>query len=97
MGFATRSGGHETLFLFAEALLELFRDAAAGLAPVWPDRDAIVARARELMEGLDDDPVVTLPPDFVLMARVFAGLGGLFTHYRPDVDYVAHVVPVLAN
>ena len=54
-------------------------------------------RATALLQAQQDDPVVRLPSEFVMLARVFGTLGGLFGHYRPDIDYARHVLPVLAT
>ena len=32
---------------------------------------------------------------FVMLGRVFGTLGGLFDHYRPEIDYAQHLFPVL--
>ena len=37
-----------------------------------------------------------IPADFVMLGRVFGTLGGLFDHYRPEIDYARHLFPVLA-
>ena len=43
----------------------------------------------------EDDPVTTLPAEFVMLGRVFGTLGGLFHHYKPDIDYSEHLMPVI--
>jgi hypothetical protein len=43
----------------------------------------MLARAKALKAQADQDPVETIPGDFVLLARVFGTLGGLFASYRP--------------
>ena len=37
-----------------------------------------------------------MPGEFVMLARVFGTLGGLFHHYRPEIDYAEHLLPVIA-
>ncbi|MDH5676657.1 MAG: AarF/ABC1/UbiB kinase family protein [Myxococcales bacterium] len=95
LGFRTESGAPDTLHAFADALLSELADAAKGQLR-WPDRDALLARMRALGAALERDPVRKLPPEFVMIGRVFATLGGLFAHYRPDIDMVRHVFPVLS-
>ncbi len=96
LGFATQSGDPATLHAFTRALLSELASAANGKRIEWPDRDALLARMRSLLHAIEADPVVTLPPEFVLLGRLFGTLAGLFTHYRPDLDYARHVLPVLA-
>jgi ubiquinone biosynthesis protein len=97
LGFVTRSGDPATLHAFTEALLGQLAKAATSKRIEWPDRDALMARVLELLRAQQDDPVVTLPAEFVMLARVFGTLGGFFAHYRPDIDYARHVLPVLAT
>jgi ubiquinone biosynthesis protein len=98
LGFATRSGDDATLQAFAGALLETFRRAAAdGPGFAWPSEEEIVERAGALLALSEQDPVVRIPAEFVLLGRVFLTLGGLFQHYRPQVDYARFLAPVLAS
>jgi ubiquinone biosynthesis protein len=94
LGFATRSGAPDSLHAFADALLGAFRRMAAG-GPVWLSREQVEAELRGLLEALRHDPVTTLPDDFVMLARVFGTLGGLFQHHRPRIDWARHLAPVL--
>jgi ubiquinone biosynthesis protein len=96
LGFRTESGQHDTLHAFATALLEHFREQLTGSAN-WPDRDSLLTRARGLLEQAHADPVVTLPGEFVLLARVFGTLGGLFNHHRPQLDFARFVLPTLGS
>ena len=41
------------------------------------------------------DPVTKLPPEFVMIGRVFGTLAGLFQHYRPAIDFSRWVLPHL--
>ncbi|MCB9593127.1 MAG: AarF/ABC1/UbiB kinase family protein [Sandaracinaceae bacterium] len=93
LGFATRSGSHETLERFADAMLRDFRDAVASGAMRFGDGDAMIAQARGLMSASEHDPVVRVPDHFVMIGRVFGTLGGLFAHYQPTIDYARHVLP----
>jgi predicted unusual protein kinase regulating ubiquinone biosynthesis (AarF/ABC1/UbiB family) len=95
LGFATRSGSPDTLLAFAEALLASFRRGAASGRFSWPTREQIFAEAGALAEAARRDPVTRLPPEFVLIGRVFATLSGLFQHHRPAIDFTRHVVPHL--
>jgi ubiquinone biosynthesis protein len=96
LGFATRTGDPSTLHTFADALLSQLAKAAGGQRLSWPDRDDLLQGLKQLLHAVEDDPVVKLPGEFVMLARVFGTLGGLFGHYRPDIDYARHVLPVLA-
>ena len=98
IGFATRSGDPETLLTFTEILLSQFRDAmSTGDRSTWLSRSELLARAGELLETAEGDPVVRLPAEFVMLSRVFGVLGGLFHHYRPRIDYAQHLAPVLGS
>lgn len=96
LGFRTQSGKPDTLIGFMDALLGELAQALASGQVSWPDRDAIAARAKGLGKSLEADPVVGLPGHFVMIGRVLATIGGLFSHYRPDLDVTVHVLPVLA-
>ena len=96
LGFRTESGAPDTLLAFAEALLKEMRDAAQGAPFAWPTRERLLAKSAELLRQAVRDPVVTLPAEFIMIARVFGTLGGLFMHYRPRVDVGRALLPVLA-
>ncbi|MEZ4252004.1 MAG: hypothetical protein R3B99_27640 [Polyangiales bacterium] len=52
---------------------------------------------RESLKAQADlDPVETIPSDFVLLARVFGTLGGLFATYRP-AGIGPKLVPLLSR
>ena len=73
------------------------RRALAGGGVPWLDRDAAGrAGARCCSKQRSDDPVVRIPDEFAMLARVFGSLGGLFQHYRPRLDWARHMQPVLA-
>jgi ubiquinone biosynthesis protein len=91
LGFFTQSGSTQTLHLFAEALLkELQREPGSRREPT----AQVIARLLRAMEG---DPVVKLPSEFILLARVFSTLGGLFTHYDAHIDFNRYVLPHVAS
>lgn len=92
MGFETRSGEHDSLVTFAEMMLEQFRDGAADLSTIDPR-----AQLERAMAVARDNPVITVPEDFVLLGRVFGSLGGLLMHYRPTINLFAIIAPHLAR
>jgi ubiquinone biosynthesis protein len=97
IGFRTRSGRPDTLEAFAAALLGEIRQAATGRGIRWPSRDELGARVTSLLHACKDDPVVCLPGEFIMMARVFGTLGGIFARYKPDIDFTRHILPVLGT
>jgi ubiquinone biosynthesis protein len=94
LGFATRSGRPDTLLQFAHAMLATLRRGAVGGGAVWPTREQLLAGGAELLAAAERDPVVSIPADFVMLARVFGTLGGLFQHYRPSIDW-SRILPYL--
>ncbi len=97
LGFATRSGAPDTLLLFADALTAAFRSGALSGTFKWPTRAELFAQAGALLEASARDPVIRIPAEFVMIGRVFGTVGGLFQHYRPDVNYAARVLPHLVS
>ena len=97
IGFRTRSGRPDTLHAFADALLGEIRQMASSGPVQWPTRDELLARATKLLSACDDDPVVTLPGEFIMIARVFGTLAGLFARHRPDVNFARHILPILGR
>jgi ubiquinone biosynthesis protein len=97
LGFKTRSGRADTLHLFAEALLTEIRQTAVSGGVKWPTKDEMVARAGALLGACEHDPVVGLPGEFIMVARVFGTLGGLFSRYKPDISFGKNVLPVLGG
>ncbi len=96
LGFRTASGSPDTLLHFADAMLGSLREAAlAGGGVPWLDQDQLAAQARVLLAATRDDPVVNIPDEFAMLARVFGSLGGLFQYYRPQLDWKRHMQPVL--
>jgi ubiquinone biosynthesis protein len=95
LGFQTQSGRPDTLQAFADVLLDSFRKAAAAGTFAWPTREELYGNAKEVMAAATRDPVTRVPAEFVMIGRVFGTLGGLFQHYRPQIDYGRHVLPHL--
>ena len=95
LGFATASGRPDTLLAFAAALLSSFQRGAASGQFSWPTREALLAEAGALADAAAADPVTRLPPEFVMIGRVFGTLAGLFQHYRPAIDFGRWVLPHL--
>jgi predicted unusual protein kinase regulating ubiquinone biosynthesis (AarF/ABC1/UbiB family) len=76
---------------FADLLLEAFR-ADVTFAAHEIDAKAAVER---LLHMTRDNPIVTIPADFVLLGRVFTVLGGLLMRYRPRVNLFQLFMPQL--
>lgn len=96
LGFRTQSGRPDTLHAFAEAMMGRIRDGIAhGAAFSWPTRDELLSEASGLLEASRADPVVGIPTEFVMIARVLGVLGGLFSHHRPHIDWSRHALPYL--
>ena len=91
MGFRSRDGSSEGLRAFADLLLDAFR-ADVSFAAREIDAQAAVER---LLHMTRDNPIVTIPADFVLLGRVFTVLGGLLMRYRPRVNLFQLLMPQL--
>jgi predicted unusual protein kinase regulating ubiquinone biosynthesis (AarF/ABC1/UbiB family) len=93
MGFATRDGDAAALGAFADLLLAAFRaDSDQPLAALDPP-----AAMRRILHLTRDNPIVAVPPDFVLLGRVFATLGGLLLRYRPQVNLFQILTPYVLS
>ncbi|CAG1006039.1 aarF domain-containing kinase [Myxococcaceae bacterium] len=90
LGF-TAEGDPRALEAFAERLVSALAPGGA-LAPGSGDPEA---RLRTLLELLHESPIVRIPTDAVLLGRVMAALGGLFSRYRPRFDLLSCIVPTL--
>ncbi|MEW6776877.1 MAG: AarF/UbiB family protein [Bdellovibrionota bacterium] len=100
LGFKTASGKPDTLLAFADIFLKEFRKAAAsngGGGFSWPTKEELLSQAAELLGAATADPVIRLPEEFIMLARVFGTMGGLFMHYRPQVDYQQAIFPTLVK
>ncbi|MBA55936.1 MAG: ABC transporter [Pseudomonadales bacterium] len=100
MGFATRSGKPDTLLAFADAMLSQIQRTAFEMSqdkPAWPSQSDILAGAKNLLAQAEADPVDKLPPEFIMLARVFTTLGGLFMHYQPKIDVNTYLFPHLVG
>lgn len=96
LGFRTESGRPDTLLHFAEAMLGALREAALeGGGVPWLDEAELAEQARALLEVTRGDPVVRIPEEFAMLARVFGALGGLFQHYRPRLDWTRTMQPLM--
>lgn len=95
LGFATASGKTDTLEQFAGAFLTEIRQLALSQAVAWPGREELSRRFGGLLSACHEDPVVSIPGEFVMMGRVFGTLGGLFQTYQPRIDFMQHVLPIL--
>ena len=98
LGFRTRSGSADTLLVFADTLLKEFRDAqASGGALRFRRPEDMLEEAKRVLAAAEADPVERIPEEFVMIARVFGTIGGLFTHYEPEIDFGRHVLPTLMS
>jgi hypothetical protein len=73
-------------------MLEAFRENAT-FDPAAIDPNAALERFLALAR---EHPVAAIPEDFVMLARIFASLGGLLMRYRPRVNLFQILVPRLA-
>jgi ubiquinone biosynthesis protein len=96
LGFATKSGKADSLHVFADALLgRLKRGIAGGDAPVWQSRKQTFETVADMLDAANADPIVRIPPDFVMIARVMGMISGTLEHYRPNIDWAARVLRYL--
>ena len=93
MGFETRDGDPRVLVDFAELFLEAFMDGGP-IDFTTLDPQAQLERALALAR---ENPVVTIPPSFVMLGRVFGALGGLVMHYQPRLDLLGILAPWLSR
>lgn len=97
LGFRTQSGRPDTLLHYAEAMLGALRESALREGGVpWLDQRQVAEQARRILAATDADPVVRIPEEFTMLARVFGVLGGLFQHHRPRLDWQRQLAPWIA-
>jgi ubiquinone biosynthesis protein len=98
LGFVTQSGTPASLHVFADALLgQLKRGVTGGDDPVWRSREQTYASAADMLGAAHADPIVKIPPEFVMIARVLGMISGTMDHYRPNIDWASRVLPHLAS
>lgn len=100
MGFKTRSGRPDTLLMFADALLSQIKRAASEMGKggmQWPSATDLLQAGQRLLAQADNDPVEKMPAEFIMLARVFTTLGGLFVHYQPRLDVHTYLIPHLVG
>lgn len=100
MGFRTRSGRPDTLLLFADALLSQIQQAAKGVTGGnmrWPSAADMLKAGQQLLAQAEQDPVEKMPAEFIMLARIFTTLGGLFVHYQPQLDVHTYLIPHLVG
>jgi hypothetical protein len=68
-----------------------------GDGPVWRSREQAFDNAADLLDAAHADPIVRIPPEFVMIARVMTTLTGTLDHYRPSIDWAARVLPHIAG
>lgn len=98
LGFHTRSGKPDTLLAFTNSLLSQIRNAAMNMGSgsmVWPSAEDMLVRGEQLFKMAEQDPVEKLPAEFIMLARVFTTIGGLFVHYKPQLDVNRYLLPHL--
>lgn len=98
LGFKTRSGKPDTLLAFNDAILQQLRNMLSEIDEkgfVWPSPDDLLEKAKALFDQANSDPVEKLPPEFIMLARVFGTLGGMFLHYQPRIDVTRYLLPYM--
>jgi len=92
MGFRSRDEDPSALRSYAEMFMEAFREEGGGALAF--DHRAHIERVVELTRA---NPIAEVPPHFVLLGRVFATVGGLLLHYRPQIRLAGVLRPSLAT
>lgn len=98
LGFKTRSGKPDTLLAFNDAILQQIRNMLSEINEqgfVWPTPDDLMEKAKGLFDQATLDPVEKMPAEFILLARVFGTLGGMFLHYQPRLDVTRYLLPYM--
>jgi predicted unusual protein kinase regulating ubiquinone biosynthesis (AarF/ABC1/UbiB family) len=91
MGFRTRSGNPAAMGKLAREML------AAVIASGGWDPDQLEAAAVRSLETVLEDPIHTVPQDFIMVGRAILTLGGLFYTYRPSFDLTEIFLPLLGD
>lgn len=95
LGFETESGSPETLLYFADSLLGMLRDPER-LKNIEGPED-LTRELEALMSAATEDPVVKLPSDFILIARVFGTLSGFLMHHKPAIEPARCLLPAISE
>lgn len=97
LGFVTQSGKADSLHVFADALLgQLKRGITGGDDPVWRSSAQTFESVADMLDAANADPIVRIPAEFVMIARVMGMISGTMDHYRPNIDWGARVLPYLS-
>lgn len=92
MGFETQNGQLETLGELADVMMAIFQKTPAN-----PSVTTDPAQRIEALVGLlRENPLVKMPDHFVMIARVFSSLAGLYFHYQPEIDLFKLIAPHMA-
>ncbi|MGH7271039.1 MAG: AarF/UbiB family protein, partial [Polyangiaceae bacterium] len=98
LGFATQSGKPDSLHVFADALLGQLKRGVTGRGEaIWRSRDETFASADAMLGAAQGDPIIRIPAEFVMIARVMGMIAGTFDHYRPEIDWTSRVLPHLVS
>lgn len=93
LGFRVAGDDPSAIVLYADLMLEEFR-AGGTLDFASIDMHKKMADAMELVT---ESPVTSVPPEFVMLGRVFTSLGGIVVGYHPRLDLSALMMPYLAQ
>ena len=81
MGFRSRDGNEDAMVEWTELFLGALNAGGMDLSTLDPTEQ--IERAMELAR---ENPVVTIPKEFVMLGRVFGSLGGLMMTWSPKID-----------
>lgn len=94
LGSATRSGTRAGIQQYAQTVLEQVGVVRARGGD-WPTQLEVLEQTTLMARFSASYPVVRLPEEFVMLARVFGTLSGLFLHYRSDDSMAASILPIV--
>ncbi|NRA32017.1 MAG: AarF/ABC1/UbiB kinase family protein [Polyangiaceae bacterium] len=99
LGFKTASGDTKSLRGLSERLVKKLSELATpGKGRAMPTSiEDMLNEAADILEEISEDPVTSLPDEFIMLGRVMGTLGGLFAHYKPEIDYSAVLMPILGR